>query len=78
MSYPLYLVHQRIGVAVMEAFYRHGIPAVGALVLATLGVGALATVIHFAVETPGRRFLRKLLAGPPVSRRAAIQAEAAS
>jgi peptidoglycan/LPS O-acetylase OafA/YrhL len=79
MSYPLYLVHQRIGVAAMEAFYRHGIPAVGAVVLATLGVGVLAVIIHFVVETPGRRYLRKLLSGPPPVRHvAAVQVETAS
>jgi len=78
MSYPLYLVHQRIGVAVMEAFYRHGVPAVGAVAIATLAVWLLAVAIHFAVEKPGRRYLRKLLSGPPAPRMAAVQVEPAS
>jgi peptidoglycan/LPS O-acetylase OafA/YrhL len=75
MSYPLYLVHQRIGVSLMEAFYRHGTPAVAAVGIATLAVGALATVIHFAVEKPGRRYLRKVLGGAPVRRVAAVNTQ---
>ena len=78
MSYPLYLVHQRIGVSLMEAFYRHGIPALAAVGTATLLVGGLAAVIHFTVETPGRRYLRKVLSGKPVRRLPAVQAETAT
>jgi peptidoglycan/LPS O-acetylase OafA/YrhL len=78
MSYPLYLVHQRIGVALVEAFYRHGIPAVAAVGAGTLAVGALAVVIHFTVEKPGRRYLRRVLAGTPVQRLHAVQAETAT
>jgi peptidoglycan/LPS O-acetylase OafA/YrhL len=77
MSYPLYLVHQRIGVDFMEALYRHGVPAVAAVGVATLAVGALAVVIHFTVEKPGRRYLRKVLAGTPVRRLPTVQAETA-
>ncbi len=75
MSYPLYLVHQRIGVALMEAFYRHGFDALAAVASATLAVGALAVVIHITVEKPGRRYLRKVLAGPTVRRAPAAPAE---
>lgn len=78
MSYPLYLVHQRIGVSVMEYFYRHGVPAAFAVAIATAGVGALAVVIHFAVENPGRRYLRKVLSGPPVRQLAVARAEITS
>jgi peptidoglycan/LPS O-acetylase OafA/YrhL len=75
MSYPLYLVHQRIGVSLMEAFYRHGIPVVASLAAATLAVGILAVVIHFAVEKPGRRYMRNLLGAGSVRRVPAVQAE---
>jgi len=75
ISYPLYLVHQRIGVNLMEALYRHGIPAAIAIAGATAAVGVLAVVIHVTVETPGRRYLRKLLAGTPVRRAQAVSAE---
>jgi peptidoglycan/LPS O-acetylase OafA/YrhL len=79
MSYPLYLVHQRIGVSLMEAFYRHGIPAILAVAAATLAVGILAVAIHFGVETPGRRYLRRILAAPTDRRRTPMpQAETVS
>jgi peptidoglycan/LPS O-acetylase OafA/YrhL len=78
MSYPLYLVHQRIGISLTEAFYRHSIPAVGAIAIATLAVGGLAAVIHFTVETPGRRYLRRVLSRPAVRRVAVAQAEPVS
>lgn len=78
MSYPLYLVHQRIGVAVMEAIYRRGFPAIGSVAVATLAVGVVAAVIHFTVETPGRRYLRRLLSGSSVRLLPVAQAETAS
>jgi peptidoglycan/LPS O-acetylase OafA/YrhL len=75
LSYPLYLVHQRIGVTLMEAFYRHGIHALIGATVATMAVGVLAYVIHISVEIPGRRYLRGLLAGAPVRRLPAAQVE---
>jgi peptidoglycan/LPS O-acetylase OafA/YrhL len=76
ISYPLYLVHQRIGVSLVDAFYRHDIPAAAAVGAATLAVGVLAVGIHFLVETPGRRYLRKLLTGSSVRHVPAARIEA--
>jgi peptidoglycan/LPS O-acetylase OafA/YrhL len=63
ISYPLYLLHHRIGVDLMEAFHRHGFPGWAAIALAILAAMGLATLIHVSVETPARPILRKILTG---------------
>ncbi len=60
ISYPLYLLHQVIGIVIMEAVIRF-IGRIPAMVLAALIVGALATVLHRVVEGPWTRAFRAWL-----------------
>lgn len=61
MTYPLYLLHFAIGVGLMTAFVRQGMPAMIALAV-VIGVLSLASFIISAhLEPSVRRFLRKLL-----------------
>jgi len=59
ISYPLYLLHQNIGYAVMRALRAQSVDY-GWSMLAAIGVSvAGATVLHYAVERPARdRFQR--------------------
>lgn len=58
LSYPLYLVHQNVGYAVIAALEAAGLPAWAATALA-IGVAlALAQMIHQFVEAPSLRVLR--------------------
>lgn len=71
ISYPLYLVHQRIGTDILGFTYDHGFPRWSQTALAlglTLG---LAMLIHRFIEVPGRAFLNKQLSS---SRRKIIPA----
>lgn len=58
LSYPLYLVHQNVGYAVIAALEGIGLPAWAATVLAIAVALGLAQLIHDFVETPAMRFLR--------------------
>jgi peptidoglycan/LPS O-acetylase OafA/YrhL len=66
ISYPLYLVHQRIGVNVMHVAHRHGVPGWACTLLAIGSVIVLAWILHITFETPGRRLFRRLLMREPV------------
>jgi peptidoglycan/LPS O-acetylase OafA/YrhL len=58
LSYPLYLVHQNVGYAVIATLESAGLPAWAATVLA-IGVAlGLAQLIHQYVEAPSLRVLR--------------------
>jgi peptidoglycan/LPS O-acetylase OafA/YrhL len=60
LSYPLYLVHQNIGYAVIAALESAGLPPLLATVLA-IGVAlGLAQLIHRFIEAPSLRALRAL------------------
>ena len=69
ISYPLYLVHQRIGADVALALHRHGVPGGLAIGLAILGLILLAWAINVWIETPARRRIRSALQrGVPAGR----------
>ncbi len=60
ISYPLYLLHQHLGVSLIAIFNRNpvlqGLPSVAiTLVLALVA----ATITHFAVELPSQKLVRK-------------------
>jgi len=58
LSYPLYLVHQNVGYAVIAALEAAGLPPSAATALA-IGVAlGLAQLIHQFVESPSLRVLR--------------------
>jgi peptidoglycan/LPS O-acetylase OafA/YrhL len=67
ISYPLYLVHQRIGAYLMGSLHGHGAPGWVAIVGATIGVTGLAVAIHVWIETPSRRIVRQLVLGNPLT-----------
>lgn len=53
VTYPFYLLHQRVGYAVMRAVYQAAAPPVWLLIVATmLGVAVLAWLVHRFVERP--------------------------
>lgn len=58
ISYPLYLLHQAIGFAVINRLEHAGVPSIGAVLLATVLVMALATGLAYWVERPAMRWLR--------------------
>ena len=55
ISYPLYLVHQILGYAIIRQLERGGCPSGPAILAAILASVALATLIRRAVERPGQR-----------------------
>lgn len=58
ISYPLYLLHQNIGYAVMIHIAPFGVPPLAAVVLAILLSFALAYVVHRFVERPSLKLIR--------------------
>lgn len=58
LSYPLYLVHQNVGYAVIAALEAAGLPAWAATALAICVALALAQVIHQFLEAPSLCVLR--------------------
>jgi len=62
ISYPLYLVHEKIGWAVLLAIEPH-LPSSWLAIALTVGIGiAIAAVLHYRVEDPSRRALREAYA----------------
>jgi peptidoglycan/LPS O-acetylase OafA/YrhL len=59
ISYPLYLVHQILGYAIIRALEAGGWSSGSAILAAVLASVGLATVIRYAVETPGQRAIRR-------------------
>jgi peptidoglycan/LPS O-acetylase OafA/YrhL len=66
ISYPLYLVHQRIGVVVLRAAPDLGVPSHWQTALALLITVGLAVLIHRLIEVPGRRLIRGTFSRPPL------------
>ena len=61
ISYPLYLIHQRIGSDMMLALHRRGVPGAVVIAVAFVAITALAWAIHVWIETPARRAIRSAL-----------------
>jgi peptidoglycan/LPS O-acetylase OafA/YrhL len=61
ISYPLYLVHCNVGMAIMRQLQMHGININLAAFVAIAAALVLATVISYGFEQPGTRLLRNLL-----------------
>lgn len=59
ISYALYLLHERIGVTIMQALQRHGTGWFAQFSVAVLVSLALATFITFAVERPAMNAIRQ-------------------
>nr|WP_250890477.1 acyltransferase [Sphingobium nicotianae] len=57
MSYPLYLVHQHVGMTIMFRADRAGWNPYVGLLLATVAVGLIGWCIHKYVERPGGDFI---------------------
>jgi peptidoglycan/LPS O-acetylase OafA/YrhL len=70
MTYPLYLLHDIIGAALLKFTFLLGAPPVAALVLAVAFVVALSGAVTRFLEPPIRIRLRNFLSGP---RSAAVQ-----
>jgi peptidoglycan/LPS O-acetylase OafA/YrhL len=61
MTYPLYLVHQEVGVYAIAGLAAVGVPRFGALALAVAAAIALSWLVAVALEPPLQRALRALL-----------------
>ena len=64
MTYPLYLLHDVIGAALMKAAFLTGVPPLGALGFAVAAVLVLSWVVTQFLEPPVRAVLRALLSRP--------------
>jgi peptidoglycan/LPS O-acetylase OafA/YrhL len=62
ISFPLYLVHLRLGFAIMDAAREAQLPEIVSMLTAALVALSLAFVLHKLIEKPGRKALRRLLA----------------
>lgn len=61
ISYPLYLIHQRVGEELTNAAYRHQCPPWLSIALVLAILIAIAWLIHQYVEVPARTVLRARL-----------------
>ena len=61
LSYPLYLIHQHVGIVIMIAMLRLGVGGEGALAIAILCVLGLAAAIAAWIEPEMRRRLARIL-----------------
>jgi peptidoglycan/LPS O-acetylase OafA/YrhL len=60
ISYPLYLVHQFVGYAIMAKLETMGLPVSVNIVIALGAVLLLATLIHHLIEKPSLAWLRRM------------------
>jgi peptidoglycan/LPS O-acetylase OafA/YrhL len=58
ISYPLYLVHENLGWTIIRAAHGAGVPAWGAITLATVAMIGLAAFVNAYVELPGVATIR--------------------
>lgn len=58
MSYSIYLLHQAIGYAIIHRLEARGIPALAAVLAATVFVLTLAAALTWGVERPAMRAIR--------------------
>lgn len=63
VSYPLYLLHQHLGVSLIEIFNRHpalnGWPSVA---ITSAAAVTAATLVHYTIELPSQKWVRSTLA----------------
>ncbi|SDK69877.1 acyltransferase family protein [Streptomyces indicus] len=67
VSYPLYLIHQAIGVRLLH-LWRDQVPAWPLLLSAVAAATVVAWLIHRCVERPGAALLRRALSSPAAGR----------
>jgi hypothetical protein len=60
ISYPLYVVHARIGYSLMVLLLSFGMPAWSVIVVAFAATVLLATAVHILVEKPSHRLGRRI------------------
>lgn len=60
ISYPLYLIHEKVGWTVISIAEEWGRPPVLAIGLALGASLLLATALHYAIENPARRYIRDI------------------
>jgi peptidoglycan/LPS O-acetylase OafA/YrhL len=59
VSYPLYLLHQEIGFVLIHGLQRAGMGTITSLGLTTLACLALAAAVHYRLEQPALKGLRR-------------------
>ncbi len=59
ISYPLYLLHQNIGYAVVSRLQGHGVAMPLSILVALVLVLSLATAVTFLIERPAMAYLRR-------------------
>ncbi|MGE5145285.1 MAG: acyltransferase family protein, partial [Candidatus Eiseniibacteriota bacterium] len=74
ISYPLYLVHQRVGTDLMHLGHDIGLPGWFSVALAAAVVLLVAWGLHKTCEVPGRRFFRSVLSRMLIARPAVERA----
>lgn len=63
ISYPLYLLHENIGVILIAALKKAGMGDYPAFAAAAAACLMLAAAAHYAVEMPAQKFIMRLWAG---------------
>ncbi len=58
LSYPVYLIHQNLGYALMAVLERAGVPPIAAIGCAIAAAFGLAQLIHVRVEQPALSLIR--------------------
>lgn len=56
-SYPLYLIHQNLGVAAIRDLLAMSVPPVAAILLTATGALGVAALLHYFVEEPSNKAL---------------------
>ena len=59
ISYPLYLLHNNIGMVIIRAGYRQGLSERSSIAIALAATLILASIVTFTVERPATAFLRE-------------------
>ncbi len=77
ISYPLYLIHEKIGWGTLLWLEGRYSSAWLAVAVAFAGCVALATILHYAVEDPARRWLRAAYAAHKATNRVMTSGERA-
>jgi peptidoglycan/LPS O-acetylase OafA/YrhL len=62
ISYPLYLIHSALGYELIRIVYEAGGSTIAGVVLAVICSLVVATLLHYFVEVPGKRYLRTFFA----------------